>query len=192
MTEVSDAPQAPPVPDVYAIFCGPIDQVSAQRLVNFLSIGMAGKVRPHVHMLFQSAGGFVGDGVFLYNLFRSLPLELTLYNVGQISSAGVTAYLGARRRKTSAQASFMIHQSSNSPMAAGAARLQNIAKSLVLDDERTESILRTHVTMPDALWQEMRFHNVFVSGADAVTFGMADEVSEFSPPAGSQVFNVLS
>ena len=31
---------------------------------------------------------------------RSIPIELTLYNVGQISSAGVIAYLRARNRKT--------------------------------------------------------------------------------------------
>ena len=85
--------------EVFAIFCGGIEQATAQKVVNSLTIAMGGKVK-HVHLLFQSAGGYVGDGVFLYNLFRSIPIELTLYNVGQISSAGVVAYLGAKRRKT--------------------------------------------------------------------------------------------
>jgi ATP-dependent protease ClpP protease subunit len=60
---------------------------------------MGAKVK-HVHALFQSAGGYVEDGVFFYNFLRSIPIELTLYNVGQISSAGVIAYLRARNRKT--------------------------------------------------------------------------------------------
>jgi ATP-dependent protease ClpP protease subunit len=98
-----NAPNAPtpPPPEVYAIFCGGIDQAMAQKIVNNLTAASVQKVK-HVHLLFQSAGGYVGDGVFLYNLFRSIPVELTLYNVGQISSAGVVAYLGAKRRKTSA------------------------------------------------------------------------------------------
>ena len=67
--------------EIYAMYCGDINQASAQKTVNALSIAMGGKVQ-HVHLLFQSAGGYVGDEVFLYNLFRSIPIELTLYNVG--------------------------------------------------------------------------------------------------------------
>src|SRR5277367_59311 len=61
----------------------------------------------HVHILFQSARGFVGDGVFL---FCSVPIELTLYNVGQLSSAAAIANSEAKRRKTSGRGTFMIHR----------------------------------------------------------------------------------
>jgi ATP-dependent protease ClpP protease subunit len=193
MTDASSsASQPPPAPEVHAIFCGPIDQVSSQRLVGFLSVAMSSKPITKVHMAFQSSGGFVGDGVFLYNLFRSIPVELTLYNIGQISSAGVIAYLGARNRKTSTGATFMIHQSANSPMGAGSAKLQSIAKSLVLDDERNEAILRAHVNMPDELWNEMRYHNLNLGSAEAVKFGIAHAIGDFAPAPHSQVFNVLN
>jgi ATP-dependent protease ClpP protease subunit len=138
------AAEASPLPEeIHAIYCGGIDQANAQKVVNSLTFAMGGKVK-HIHFLFQSAGGYVGDGVFLYNLFRSIPIETTLYNVGQISSAGVVAYLGATHRKTTRNATFM-----------------------------------------------MQHHDVYVSGEEAVNFGIADEIGEFSPPAGQQVYNLL-
>ena len=95
--------------NIYAIYCGGIDQANAQKTVNALTNAIARQAK-HIHLLFQSAGGYVGDGVFLYNLLRSIPIEITLYNAGQISSAGVVAYLGAKHRKTTRSATFMLHR----------------------------------------------------------------------------------
>jgi ATP-dependent Clp protease, protease subunit len=177
--------------DVYAVFCGGIEQATAQKIVNSLTIAVGMKVK-RVHLLFQSAGGFVGDGVFLYNTFRSLPIEIRLYNAGQLSSAAVVSYLGADRRITTANATFMIHRSTNSPQFATSTKLQHVAKSLVLDDERTEAILRERIKLPDELWTELKYHDVYLSGDEAVKFGIADEIAEFAPPLGTQVYNFLT
>jgi len=186
-------PQAatPRLPDeVYGVFCGGIEQAAAQKIVNSLAIAMGGKVK-HVHLLFQTAGGYIGDGVFLYNFFRTIPIELTLYNVGQISSIGVIAYLGAKNRKTSKSATFMLHRSTNSPQFASAANLQHVAESLILDDQRTEDIVRNHVNFPPELWEQIHHHDIYVSGEEAVKFGIAGNLAEFAPPAGTHVFNIL-
>jgi ATP-dependent Clp protease protease subunit len=151
---------------------------------------MGAKVK-HVHLLFQTAGGYVGDGVFLYNLFRTIPIELTLYNAGQISSAGVVAYLGAKHRKTTRNATFMLHRSASNQQFATAAKLAHAAKSLILDDERTEAIVREHIKFPSELWDKIEHHDVYVSGEEAVKFGLADEIAEFAPPLGTQVYNIL-
>lgn len=189
---MATTPTVPQLPDeIYAMFCGPIQEATAQKVVANLSFASVSKVK-HIHILFQSIGGYVGDGVFLYNLFRSVPIELTLYNVGQISSAAVIAYLGAKHRKTSARAAFMLHRTTNSPQSATAATLQNLAKNLVLDDERTEAILRDHVKFPPELWDELKHHDVYVSADQAVKYGLADEIGDFAPPSGSQVYNMLA
>jgi ATP-dependent Clp protease, protease subunit len=187
----ANAPASTLPSEVYAIYCGDINQANGAKTVNSLTIAMGGKVK-HVHLLFQSAGGYVGDGVFLYNLFRAVPIELTLYNGGQVSSAGAIAYLGAKRRKTTANASFMLHRSTNSPQFATATKLNHVAKSLVLDDQRTETIARKHINFPPELWIALEHHDVYVSGEEAVKFGIAHEIGEFSPPAGTQVFNLLA
>ncbi len=132
-----------------------------------------------------------GRESFSINLFRSMPIELTLYNVGQLSSAAVVAYLGAKRRKTSAHATFMIHRSTNSTQFATASRLKQVTKFLVLDDARTESIDHAHTKLPPELWEELKFHDIYLSGEEAVDFGIATEIGEFEPPAGVQVFNLL-
>jgi ATP-dependent Clp protease protease subunit len=188
---MATAPGAPQLPEtVYGVFCGGIEQATAQKVVNSLAIAMGAKVK-HVHLLFQTAGGYVADGVFLYNFFRSIPIELTLYNVGQISSIGVIAYLGAKRRKTSKSATFMLHRTTNSPQFATAANLQHVAKGLILDDQRTEDIIRNHVSFPPELWAQIHHHDIYLSGEEAIKFGMADEIAEFAPPAGMHVFNIL-
>lgn len=193
----SSAPPAAPaeaqpvIPEtVYAIFCGDIAQVTAAKVVSGLTAAMAAKTK-HVHLLFQTAGGYVGDGVFLYNLFSSIPIELTFYNVGQISSAGVVAFLGAKHRKTTRNATFMLHRSASNHQFATSAKLDHAAKSLVLDDERTEAIIRKHVKFPPGLWAKIEHHDIYVSGEDAVKYGIADEIAEFAPPLGVQVFNIL-
>ena len=160
------------------------------KLVNGLTtVGAAGTKR--IHILFQSWGGFVGDGVFLYNSLKKFPVEVVLYNAGQVASAAAIAFLGANARKTTANAVFMIHKAANSANGAGADKLKAVADNLTIDDARIEEILRAHLKLPEELWTQFRYHDVFLTGADAVSYGMADEVAEFSPPAGVRVLNAL-
>src|SRR5213080_2998307 len=95
--------------EVWATFAGPIDQAAVQRALSNLATASGTGVK-HVHLLFQSLGGTVGDGVCLYNVFRALPFDLTLYNAGSVQSIAVISYLGAKRRKASTHATFAIHR----------------------------------------------------------------------------------
>src|SRR4051794_30276298 len=101
MTDVAQ----PVAQEIYAAFAGQIDQGAVQRIFQSFAGAMTNKISG-VHLLFQSAGGFIGDGVCLYNFFRAMPIDLTLYNAGSVCSAAVIAYLGAKKRKTSAYATF--------------------------------------------------------------------------------------
>src|ERR1700739_1168224 len=175
------APAQPATPkEVYAVFCGSIEQKSAERIVAQLTGASVGKIE-HVHALFQTAGGYVADGVFLYNFFRTIPIEISLYNAGQISSIGVIAYLGAKNRITTRNATFMIHRSTSSPQFATTSKLAHISKSLVLDDERTEAIVRKHVNFPPALWKALDSEDIYITGDEAVKFGLATAIGDFSP-----------
>jgi ATP-dependent Clp protease protease subunit len=182
----------PDLPEtVYAVFCGLVNEFTAQKLTNSLSNAMVGKVK-EVHLLFQSSGGTVGDGVFLYNFLRAIPIELTIYNCGQISSAGVTVFLGGKHRVTSKSGTFMIHSAANGAKAATSSSLEHIAKSLVLDDERTDMIFRNHVNFTPELWTSIKYHDVYLSGEEAIQMGLADSIGEFAPPVGSIVYSILA
>lgn len=148
--------QQPQIPKhVYGMFAGQIDQQAVQRFANALTIASNNGVE-QIHMLFQTPGGTVGDGICLYNLFRSIPIDISLYNVGTIASVGVIAYLGAANRKTTANATFMIHKTYFSPIAATTDRLQAAANAALLDDTRIESILHEHVTLPKEDWDQIQ------------------------------------
>ena len=125
-------PAQPHMPQhVYATFSGVIDHQAVQRIFQGFSTAIRGGVE-HVHLLFQSTGGAVGDGVALYNFFRALPIELSLYNIGTVASIGAIAYLGAKIRKTSAHATFMVHRTQLPPQTATAERLHALAYSVDL------------------------------------------------------------
>lgn len=173
---------------IYAVFAGVIDQAAVQRIFQGVA-GAMGNGVDHIHLLFQSFGGAVGDGVCLYNFFRALPIDLTLYNVGSVSSAATTAYLGAKKRKTSAYATFMVHKVQAIPQSATTDRLQSLTQSVIADDERTEAILRQHLKLTEEQWAVHRNADLWLTAKEAVSCGLA-EIGDFSPPAQSRIFNV--
>jgi len=85
----------------------------------------------------------------------------------------------------------MLHRSTNSPQFATASKLEHISKSLILDDLRSETIIKEHAKFPPELWTALQHDDLYLSGEEGVTYGLADGVAEFSPPLGTQVFNVL-
>ncbi len=183
----SNIPTAPS--EAYAVFSDFVNQASVQRIFNAFAQGTANKIA-HVHLLFQSVGGIVGDGICLYNFFKTVPIDLTIYNAGGVQSMALIAYLGAKRRITSPRALFMMHSTSSGAQSATAARLKGVAKSLTLDDARTESILREYITLSNDEWETMDNQDVFFSGEEAVQNGIAHAIGEFSPPPGIQIYNV--
>lgn len=176
--------------DVYLVFCGSIDQQSVARLFNSLALATnpAHGIK-RIHLLFQSTGGYVSDGICLYNFFKALNVDLFIYNVGAIQSIATIAYLGAKRRITSASAIFMVHKTFINTIS-NTARIKSIAHSLCMDDERIEAILRSHVSLSEESWIDHAHNDLIFTGNEAVRVKIADEIGEFAPPPGIQIYNV--
>lgn len=183
------SPVAPPKNEVYGFFAGVIDQQAVQRICNGIAVASSNNV-DHIHLLMQSTGGHPGDGICLYNLFRNLNTGLTVYNCGQISSIATLAYLGARNRKTSAHATFMIHRTYANPVGATSDRLQSVTQTLLLDDQRTEAILREALELTDDQWTSHKYQELWLSAADAIKCKLATEIGEFAPPIGQKLFSL--
>lgn len=149
-------PTPPPPPEhVYGGFCGDINAANTQKLVNTLTVASNMGVK-NVHLLFQSWGGFIGDGVFLYNLFRAFPVPITLYNAGQVASAGVLAFIGAKCRRTTKNGIFMIHKGQSPQIPGTVQKLQMMQQNLILDDARIDAIFRTDLSLPDEVWVQLQ------------------------------------
>jgi ATP-dependent Clp protease protease subunit len=187
----SQAPQTVPT-DLYGMFTGTIDPPNLQKFA--ANIDLACKGMPlglqRVHIAFHSNGGGIGEGISLYNLFRALPFELILYNVGTVSSIAVIVFLGAKIRKVSARGAFMIHKTQTTPQAAITPTMKSLTEAAILADNRTEAILRQHIKMPDNRWAHFDHNDLWFSADEAVKFGIAQEIAEFAPPPGTQLFAI--
>lgn len=175
---------------VYATFAGMIDQMSLTRIFHNFSAASQGGTET-IHLLFQSTGGMISDGISLYNFFNSLPLILHIYNTGSVQSIAVLGYLGADCRHTSAYGTFMIHKSHFSAQTGiSAAKFEAMAKNLTLEDSRVEAILKENTNIPEDKWALHALQDVTFSAQEAVDFGIAFDICEWNVPAGNQIFNI--
>jgi ATP-dependent Clp protease, protease subunit len=69
-------------------------------------------------------------------------------------------------------------------------RMEIFSRNLLLDDARTESILREHLKLPQELWDRHQHHEVYLTGEEAVKCGLATELGEFSPPPDAKIYKV--
>lgn len=172
--------------ETYAAFCGKIDQEGVSRILHALS-HLINDGMTDIHLLFQSSGGTVGSGLCLYNFFKALPANLTIYNVGAVRSIAVLAFLGAARRRAQEHATFLIHPSSVGLRAASAHMLQALAHSTMLDDRGTAAILRLHLLLTADEWSTAERSELLLSAMRSVEVGLVHEVTDFVPPHGSRI-----
>lgn len=175
--------------DVYVVFSGEIDQQTTKKIFDTIA-GATLQGVTHLHLLLESYGGFVGDGIALYNVFKAAPLELILYNAGSIQSIASVAYLGARSRKASPRAAFMLHGARIVNISATAASVRATAKSMTIDDQRIRSILEEHLTLSPEEWAALDHYDLHFSAEEAVENGLAQELQDWEPPSGARIYNV--
>jgi len=143
------------------------------------------------HVLVQSNGGYVSDGLCLYNFLANSPVEFVMYNGGAVASIAVILYLAGTRRYASDTARFMVHKShaTASPGARPDA-LNIIVEGLRADDARTESILRRHIELTPEQWAIHQYSDLHLTARDAKTARMITAVADFAPPKGAALSNI--
>lgn len=175
----------------YFGFTGAIESGSVTRISAALNHAVNNGFT-EVYLAFSSLGGYIADGVYLYNHIRALPIPVTIHATGNIASVAVSIYVGATKRYCSKNVLFMMHPTAVPGSAEGMSwpRLQNLMDSALAEENRTEGILRDRCAIPDELLATRRFSEVHFSPEDAVKFGVAHEVKEFALPGGSQMMQV--
>ena len=71
-----------------------------------------------------------------------------------------------------------------------AEQLNSSLTAALADDQRTENILRERACIPDATLSERRFKEVYITSEEAVEFGLAHKVVEFSLPHGNEMLQI--
>lgn len=189
MSTPPPAPQGLPS-EIYASLTGPVDADMVRRVFTAGSIAVNARVQK-IHLLIQSTGGFVGDGIALYNYLRRLPMEITTYNAGNVMSIAVLVYLAGKKRNVSKAATFMIHRSTFTFSAPATSELlKATAEGLVIDDARSEAILREYVNMPLEKWRAQERGQLTLAAEESVQFGLAHAIDDWAPPAGAAVSTI--
>jgi ATP-dependent protease ClpP protease subunit len=177
------------VKDIFLAFCGNIDHVAVAQFMKTITKAINDKVE-HVHLLFQSNGGSVADGICLYNFFNTLPIPLTIYNPGTIRSAGIMSYLGAKHRKTSQYSTFVLHRCRIQNQSGSADQMRALAESLLVEEARIENLLRAHLDLTLEQWSDFGQYELVLTPESAVRARMADSIAEFSPRAHARFYQL--
>ncbi|MFL6674096.1 MAG: ATP-dependent Clp protease proteolytic subunit [Massilia sp.] len=143
------------------------------------------------HVMLQSNGGYVSDGLCLYNFMANSPINFIMYNGGAVASIAVILFLAGSRRYASETARFMVHKShaTASPGSRPEA-LSIIVEGLRADDARTESILRKHVELTPEQWAIHQYSDLHLNSRDAKIAGLINDIADFSPPKGAALRNI--
>jgi ATP-dependent protease ClpP protease subunit len=175
----------PPV--VYATYFGLINQEMVGRAVSAITGGMQNGMR-ELHLLFQSFGGTVGDGLALMTFLDALPIPVHVYNGGAVESAAVLAYLGGKHRYVSSHGTFLLHPPSfMPPNAMGPEAYRTRAKSLDIDSKRTRDVLNARTKVPPGRYARV---DLTLVAQESIDLGIAHSLRDFQVPTGNQVFDL--
>ena len=190
---MSGAPGPAPTPPkvAYLGYCGLIDSAGVTKIAGAMNSVINDATYASLYLCVTSNGGYVGDGVYLYNHIRSLPKPVTMHNTGTIASIATTLFAAGERRICSPNSVFMMHPI-HVPGAGAMATtpLEAALKAAMADEERTERILRARTSIPDDILDARRRSDVYLAADDALKYGLVHEIAEFTLPAGCQVFQL--
>jgi ATP-dependent Clp protease protease subunit len=173
----------------YIGYCGLIDSTGVTRIAQTLNAA----VNQHyecIHLCLSSIGGFVGDGVYLYNHILSLPLDVCLHNTGTVGSIAATIFTAGKRRYCAPTAIFMMHPISVDANGAGSSPLRAALDAALADEARTEAILRKRTRIPESILAQRRSGDVYITPEQALGYGLIDEVRDFTLPVGEKLFQI--
>lgn len=130
-----------------------------------------------IHLYINSPGGVVTSGLAIYDTMQFIKPDVSTLCIGQAASMGSLLLAGgaAGKRYALPHSRIMIHQ----PLGGFQGQASDIeihAREILSIRERLNSILATHCGQPlERIAQDTDRDN-FMSSADAVTYGLIDEV----------------
>jgi len=174
----------------YMGYTGSIDSEGVGRIAAALNNAVNDRY-DEVQLSFSSLGGYVSDGIYLYNHIRGLPISMVIHNTGSVSSIAVAVFVAGGERYCSPHAMFMIHPTvMPSQEGMTSERLQSSLNAALADDARTENILRDRAAIPGEILVARRFKDVYITPKEAVIYGLVHAVKDFVLPQGYKIIQI--
>jgi ATP-dependent Clp protease protease subunit len=142
----------------------------------------------------SSSGGMVEEGISLYGFIRSLPVDITIHNIGSIDSIALAVYLAAARRLANPDATFLMHDFYFPQPVPVTNRHQASDISVGLTGARKKfmEVLKGRTGMTDEQFQSLKFLDEasIKTAATAKEVGITHDIQQAVTPSGAQLFNV--
>lgn len=173
-------------------FNSQVDQGTASALMAVLGQAI-NDGHDEIHLLLNTPGGTVGDGIAVYNFIRALHPRVVTYNVGSVNSIGNVIYQAGDARICAITSSFMFHgvgfdiNNARFELKELRERVQNIQNDQAMISEIMVRHTRLNTADIDKLFLEM----AFLRADEALNRGIADEVRDIYLPPGLPVMQLV-
>jgi len=166
------------------VFIGaPIEDTVANLIIAQLLFLEAENPDKDIHLYINSAGGVVTSGLAIYDTMQFIKPDITTLCLGQAASmAAILLAAGTRgKRFTLPHSRIMLHQPIGG-FQGQAADIDIHAKEILSLREKLNEILSKHTDQPVEKIRVDTDRDFFMSGADALEYGVVDEVIEKRKP----------
>lgn len=162
---------------------GPIEDQVANLVVAQLLFLESENPDKDIHLYINSPGGVVTAGLSIYDTMQFVRPDVSTICMGQAASMGAFLLSGGAKGKRFClpHARMMIHQ----PLAGYQGQASDIdihAKEILATRARLNKLLAAHTGQPLERIEKDTDRDYFMSGGEAVDYGLIDKVLERRPP----------
>ena len=159
--------------------CGPIDDIMANVVIAQLLFLESENPDKDIHLYVNSPGGLVTAGLAIYDTMQFVKPPISTMCVGQAASMGAVLLAGGapEKRFCLPHSRILIHQ----PLGGFQGQATDIdihAKEILRTRERLNEILARHTGQPIDRIADDTDRDRFMSGEEAVGYGLVDQVLE--------------
>ena len=167
--------------------CGPIDDIMANVVVAQLLFLESENPDKDIHLYINSPGGLVTAGLAIYDTMQFIKPAISTMCVGQAASMGAVLLAGgaAGKRYCLPHSRMLIHQ----PLGGFQGQATDIdihAREILRTRERLNEVLAKHTGQPIDRIASDTDRDRFMSGEEAVAYGLVDEVLQARGTGGSR------
>lgn len=158
---------------------GPVEDQMANLIVAQLLFLESENPDKDIHLYINSPGGAVSSGLSIYDTMQFVKPDVSTICVGQAASMGAVLLAGGAKGKRLClpHSRIMIHQ----PIAGFQGQASDIdihAKEVLQTRDRLNHLLSHHTGQPIETIQRDTDRDHFMSGGDAIEYGLIDTVLE--------------
>jgi len=159
--------------------CGSVEDLVANVVVAQLLFLESENPDKDIHFYINSPGGMVSSGLAIYDTMQFIKPDVSTLCIGQAASMGALLLAGGTKGKRYClpHSRIMIHQ----PLGGFQGQASDIdihAQEILRTRERLNGILSLHSGQPMERVKDDTDRDNFMSGAEAVEYGIIDEVLE--------------